>query len=335
MWLAWCAALTSTHNTTWLHRWHSTVSPHTCSSSSWPAFPSTASHCTWPLITKSCGPPELHPSELGRGWPLYGVWWIHDHLLHLLTWIFRPRACRMQLGGSLCYSRRWDCTLVSGRIGCGEMDSCLQALLQISLHATPRYLWCSFYLDNGLFVCYTASARMVPLHPRGPAVFVWSGLLHVESWDWERVFCHLHVRCALLNSSHHHFFLLRPSALYRQGRSGPAARIGNYSEGRARSYSNGNHHGHCFPDMLGSLRQRRLVYLHPPGKSVQPHFYDHPSIFAKSSALYNPLIYVFMNKQFRHSMMLILCCGKDPFQDEEEESSTSKSKTETSSVSSS
>ncbi len=228
---------------------------------------------------KAANPPELHPSELGRGRPLYGVWWIHDNLLHLLTWIFRPRTCRLQLGGSLCYSRWWDRTLVSGRLGCGEMGGCLQALLQISLHATPRHLWCRYFLDNGLFVCCTASPRMVPLHPRGPAVFVWSGLLHVESWDWEWVFCHLHVRCALLNSSHHHFFLLRPSALHRQGRSGPAARIGNYSEGRARSYTNGNPHGHRFPDMLAPLRQRRLVYLHPPGKSVQPHFYDHPGIF--------------------------------------------------------
>uniref|UniRef100_A0A672NCX0 Rhodopsin n=1 Tax=Sinocyclocheilus grahami TaxID=75366 RepID=A0A672NCX0_SINGR len=71
------------------------------------------------------------------------------------------------------------------------------------------------------------------------------------------------------------------------------------------------------------------------GSQFSPIFMTIPAFFAKSSALYNPLIYVFMNKQFRHSMMLILCRGKDSFQDEEEGSSTSKSKTETSSVSSS
>ncbi|XP_043107194.1 rhodopsin, like [Puntigrus tetrazona] len=76
------------------------------------------------------------------------------------------------------------------------------------------------------------------------------------------------------------------------------------------------------------------IFTHQ-GSQFSPVFMTIPAFFAKSSALYNPLIYVFMNKQFRHSMMLVLCCGKDPFHDEEEGSSTSKSKTETSSVSSS
>ncbi|XP_051967904.1 rhodopsin, like [Xyrauchen texanus] len=70
------------------------------------------------------------------------------------------------------------------------------------------------------------------------------------------------------------------------------------------------------------------------GSEFGPIFMTVPAFFAKSSALYNPLIYICMNKQFRHSMMLTLCCGKDPFA-EEEGTSTSASKTETSSVSSS
>uniref|UniRef100_A0A8C2BPM5 Rhodopsin, like n=1 Tax=Cyprinus carpio TaxID=7962 RepID=A0A8C2BPM5_CYPCA len=76
-----------------------------------------------------------------------------------------------------------------------------------------------------------------------------------------------------------------------------------------------------------------LICWLPYASVACPIFMTIPAFFAKSSALCNPLIYVFMNKQFRHSMMSMLCCGKDPFQDEEEGSSTSKSKTETSSVS--
>uniref|UniRef100_A0A8C1KJJ2 Rhodopsin n=1 Tax=Cyprinus carpio TaxID=7962 RepID=A0A8C1KJJ2_CYPCA len=76
-----------------------------------------------------------------------------------------------------------------------------------------------------------------------------------------------------------------------------------------------------------------LICWLPYASVACPIFMTIPAFFAKSLALCNPLIYVFMNKQFRHSMMSVLCCGKDPFQDEEEGSSTLKSKTETSSVS--
>ncbi|XP_067095355.1 rhodopsin [Osmerus mordax] len=70
------------------------------------------------------------------------------------------------------------------------------------------------------------------------------------------------------------------------------------------------------------------------GSEFGPVFMTAPAFFAKSSALYNPLIYVCMNKQFRHCMITTLCCGKNPFE-EEEGASTTASKTEASSVSSS
>nr|UVF22953.1 rhodopsin [Salmo salar] len=70
------------------------------------------------------------------------------------------------------------------------------------------------------------------------------------------------------------------------------------------------------------------------GSEFGPVFMTIPAFFAKSSALYNPLIYVLMNKQFRHCMITTLCCGKNPFE-EEEGASTTASKTEASSVSSS
>ncbi|KAM6976745.1 rhodopsin [Aplochiton taeniatus] len=75
------------------------------------------------------------------------------------------------------------------------------------------------------------------------------------------------------------------------------------------------------------------IFTHQ-GSSFGPIFMTIPAFFAKSSALYNPLIYVCMNKQFRHCMITTLCCGKNPF-GEEDGASTTTSKTEASSVSSS
>nr|ATY71611.1 rhodopsin 1 [Maurolicus mucronatus] len=71
------------------------------------------------------------------------------------------------------------------------------------------------------------------------------------------------------------------------------------------------------------------------GTEFGPLFMAVPAFFAKSSALYNPVIYICMNKQFRTCMITTLFCGKNPFEDMEGDSTTSASKTEASSVSSS
>ncbi|CAL8250888.1 unnamed protein product [Arctogadus glacialis] len=67
------------------------------------------------------------------------------------------------------------------------------------------------------------------------------------------------------------------------------------------------------------------------GTIFGPIFMTLPAFFAKSSSIYNPLIYICMNKQFRHCMITTLCCGKNPFEEEE----GSSAKTEASSVSTS
>ncbi|XP_066527355.1 opsin-1, short-wave-sensitive 2 [Hoplias malabaricus] len=56
-----------------------------------------------------------------------------------------------------------------------------------------------------------------------------------------------------------------------------------------------------------------------------------PSCFSKASTVYNPVIYVFMNKQFRSCMMKMIFCGKNPFGDDED-ASTSSQVTQVSSV---
>lgn len=75
------------------------------------------------------------------------------------------------------------------------------------------------------------------------------------------------------------------------------------------------------------------IFTHQ-GSEFGPVFMTLPAFFAKTSAVYNPCIYICMNKQFRHCMITTLCCGKNPFE-EEEGASTTASKTEASSVSSS
>nr|AAD30520.1 RH2 opsin [Latimeria chalumnae] len=60
-----------------------------------------------------------------------------------------------------------------------------------------------------------------------------------------------------------------------------------------------------------------------------------PAFFSKSSCLFNPIIYVLLNKQFRNCMITTLCCGKNPLGDDDTSSAVSQSKTDVSSVSSS
>nr|ADA69282.1 RH2-A opsin [Lepidopus fitchi] len=69
------------------------------------------------------------------------------------------------------------------------------------------------------------------------------------------------------------------------------------------------------------------------GVAFTPQSMAIPAFFAKSSALFNPIIYVLLNKQFRNCMLTTLFCGKNPLGDDESStSSTSASKTEVSSV---
>ncbi|KAL6456645.1 hypothetical protein MHYP_G00351890 [Metynnis hypsauchen] len=70
------------------------------------------------------------------------------------------------------------------------------------------------------------------------------------------------------------------------------------------------------------------------GAEFGPVFMTIPAFFAKSAALYNPVIYILLNRQFRNCMLTTVCCGKNPF-GEEETSTTISTKTQSSAVSSS
>ncbi|OCT95042.1 pinopsin [Xenopus laevis] len=64
---------------------------------------------------------------------------------------------------------------------------------------------------------------------------------------------------------------------------------------------------------------------------IEPTVASLPSYFSKTATVYNPIIYVFMNKQFRNCLMTLLCCGRSPFGDDE--TSTSSARTDVTSVS--
>uniref|UniRef100_A0A8C3CNL8 G-protein coupled receptors family 1 profile domain-containing protein n=1 Tax=Cairina moschata TaxID=8855 RepID=A0A8C3CNL8_CAIMO len=46
--------------------------------------------------------------------------------------------------------------------------------------------------------------------------------------------------------------------------------------------------------------------------TIQPALASLPSYFSKTATVYNPIIYVFMNKQFQSCLLKMLCCGYCP-----------------------
>lgn len=74
------------------------------------------------------------------------------------------------------------------------------------------------------------------------------------------------------------------------------------------------------------------IFIHP-GITVNPLFMTIPSFFAKSSTLYNPVIYVCMNKPFRDGMIRRMYNGENPFEKDETTTTTSKTEASSSSVS--
>uniref|UniRef100_A0AAQ4QFX9 Rhodopsin n=1 Tax=Gasterosteus aculeatus aculeatus TaxID=481459 RepID=A0AAQ4QFX9_GASAC len=139
--------------------------------------------------------------------------------------------------------------------------------------------------------------------------------------------CHLH------DPDDDHFLLLRTAAVRRQGRPPPPSRSPRPPKRPRGEVSR----------MVVIMVIAFLVCWVPyasvawfifcnQGSEFGPVFMTIPAFFAKSSSVYNPLIYICMNKQFRHCMITTLCCGKNPFEEEEGASST---KTEASSVSTS
>ncbi|XP_075706521.1 pinopsin-like [Rhinoderma darwinii] len=57
---------------------------------------------------------------------------------------------------------------------------------------------------------------------------------------------------------------------------------------------------------------------------IDPTLASLPSYFSKTATVYNPVIYVFMNKQFRNCLMKLICCGHNPFGEDETSSASGR-----------
>ncbi|KFO93501.1 Pinopsin, partial [Buceros rhinoceros silvestris] len=56
-----------------------------------------------------------------------------------------------------------------------------------------------------------------------------------------------------------------------------------------------------------------LVVATNKGIVIQPALASLPSYFSKTATVYNPIIYVFMNKQFQSCLLKMVCCGHHPW----------------------
>uniref|UniRef100_A0A8D0HT49 G-protein coupled receptors family 1 profile domain-containing protein n=1 Tax=Sphenodon punctatus TaxID=8508 RepID=A0A8D0HT49_SPHPU len=56
-----------------------------------------------------------------------------------------------------------------------------------------------------------------------------------------------------------------------------------------------------------------MVIVVYPQIYINPIIATIPMYMAKTSPVYNPIIYIFMNRQFRNCLMLCLLCGKNPW----------------------
>uniref|UniRef100_A0A8C8RDZ2 G-protein coupled receptors family 1 profile domain-containing protein n=1 Tax=Pelusios castaneus TaxID=367368 RepID=A0A8C8RDZ2_9SAUR len=55
-----------------------------------------------------------------------------------------------------------------------------------------------------------------------------------------------------------------------------------------------------------------MVVTTNKGIPIQPAVASLPSYFSKTATVYNPVIYIFMNKQFRHCLLKMMCCSHKP-----------------------
>ncbi|XP_054473424.1 parapinopsin-like [Anoplopoma fimbria] len=65
-----------------------------------------------------------------------------------------------------------------------------------------------------------------------------------------------------------------------------------------------------------------LLVIYKPDVEIHPLVGTVPVYLAKSSTMYNPIIYIYLNKQFRKYAVPFLLCGKEPLVDEEASEAT-------------
>ncbi|XP_035517624.1 parapinopsin-like [Morone saxatilis] len=65
-----------------------------------------------------------------------------------------------------------------------------------------------------------------------------------------------------------------------------------------------------------------MLVVYNPDVEINPLVGTVPVYLAKSSTVYNPIIYIYLNKQFRKYAVPFLLCGRDPLLEDEDETTT-------------
>ncbi|KAM9324450.1 parapinopsin-like [Gastrophryne carolinensis] len=68
-----------------------------------------------------------------------------------------------------------------------------------------------------------------------------------------------------------------------------------------------------------------MMVVANPGMYINPIIATVPMYLTKTSTVYNPIIYIFMNKQFQECVIPFLCCGRNPWTKKSSETSTNTS----------
>ncbi|XP_068111039.1 parapinopsin-like [Hyperolius riggenbachi] len=76
-----------------------------------------------------------------------------------------------------------------------------------------------------------------------------------------------------------------------------------------------------------------MMVVANPGMYIDPIIATVPMYLTKTSTVYNPIIYIFMNRQFQECVIPFLCCGRNPWAEKSVSSSETASTNTSSSVS--
>ncbi|CAK6973767.1 parapinopsin-like [Scomber scombrus] len=76
-----------------------------------------------------------------------------------------------------------------------------------------------------------------------------------------------------------------------------------------------------------------MLVVYDPDVEIHPLVGTVPVYLAKSSTVYNPLIYIYLNKQFRKYAVPFLLCGKEPWEEDEASENATTMETTTNQVS--
>ncbi|XP_077369311.1 extra-ocular rhodopsin isoform X1 [Festucalex cinctus] len=299
---------------------------------------------------------QLHAAQPGRGRSLHGARGLHRHALHLPARLLQAGRGRLQRGRILRHSRRsgrvvalWSCfvtccwcVLVVGEV----------ALWSLVVLAIERYVVVCKPMSNFRFgekhaICGLALTWIMALTCAMPPLLGWSryipeGMQCSCGIDYYTPKPEINNASFVIYMFVLHFVIPLVVIFFCYSRLLCTVRAVAQQQQESESTQRAEKEvTRMVVVMVISFLVCWLPYASVAwyifanqGAQFGPVFMTAPAFFAKSAALYNPVIYILLNKQFRNCMITTVCCGKNPFEDDNASAST-LSKTQTSSIASS